>query len=89
MPKLNVLQRTGVPSTRFPTLIKGAGATDHFSGSTFVKTIALILAIIASCFLVLKVKGVMPMIAAFAVNLASHFAIVVGSRVEGIAVLTQ
>ncbi len=67
--------------------MKGAGATDHSSGSSLVKTIAMIVATIVLCFLAITVEGVLPMIATFAVNLATHFAIVVGSRVEGIAVL--
>ncbi len=75
-----------MPSTRFPTPIKGAGATDHSSGSSLLKTIAMIVTKIVLCFLALIVEGVLPMIAAIAINLASHFAIVVGSRVEGIAI---
>ncbi len=67
--------------------MKGGGATDRSSGSSHVKTFAMIVATIVLCFLALTVEGVLPMIAAIAVNLASHFAIVVGSRVEGIAVL--
>ncbi len=78
--------RTGVPFTRFPTPIKGAGATDRSSGSSHAKTIAMIVAAIALCFLTLTVEGVMSMIAAFVINLATHLTIEVGSRVEGIAV---
>jgi hypothetical protein len=78
--------KADVPSTRFPTPIKGAGATDHSSDSSHVMTIAMIVATIVLCILALTVEGVMPMIAGIAVNLASHFAIVAGSRVEDIAV---
>ncbi len=46
----------------------------------------MIVATIALCFLALTVEGVMPMIAAFVINLATHLTIEVGSRVEGIAV---
>ncbi len=81
--------RTGVPSTRFPTPLKGAGATDHCSDSSLVKTIAMIVATIMLCVLAVAVEGVMSMLAAIAVNLAAHFAIVVGSRVEGIAVFIE
>ncbi|HYT45736.1 MAG TPA: hypothetical protein VEP90_25650 [Methylomirabilota bacterium] len=81
--------RTGVPSTRLPTPIKGAGATDHCSDSSLVKTIAMIVATIMLCVLAVAVEGVMSMLAAIAVNLAAHFAIVVGSRVEGIAVFIE
>jgi hypothetical protein len=45
----------------------------------------MIVTTIVLCILALIVEGVLPMIAAIAINLASHFAIVVGSRVEGIA----
>lgn len=79
-------QRMGVPSTRFPTSVKKeAGATDRSSGSSLLKMVAVIVATIALCFLALLMEGVLPMIAAMAVNLASHFTIGVGSRVEGIA----
>ena len=45
----------------------------------------MIVATIVLCFLTLIVEVVLPMIAAIAINLPSHFDIVVGSRVEGIA----
>ena len=77
--------RTGVPSTRFPTLKKGAGATDHCSDLSVCNTVTMLVATIVLFVLAVTVKGDMPMVAAFAVNLASHFAIVVGSRVEAIA----
>ncbi len=64
-----------------------AGATGHCSGSPLVMTTAMIVATIVLCVLAVRVEGVMPMIAAIAVNLATYLAIVVGSRVESIAVL--
>ena len=81
--------RTGVSSTRFPTPVKGAGATDHYSDSSLVRTIAMIVATTMLCVLAVVVEGVPSMLAAIAVNLAAHFAIVVGSRVEGIAVFIE
>ncbi len=48
--------RTGVPSTRFPTPLKGAGATDHCSDSSLVKTIAMIVATIMLCVLAVAVE---------------------------------
>jgi hypothetical protein len=48
----------------------------------------MIVATIMLYVLAVAVEGVMSMLAAIAVNLVTHFAIVVGSRVEGIAVLT-
>ncbi len=38
------------------------------------------------CILAVTMEGGASMIAAFAIHLATHFTIVVGSRVEGIAV---
>ena len=44
--------------------------------------------IIALCVLAATIGGSASMIAAFAVNLAVHFTLVVGNRVEGIAVFS-
>ena len=67
---------------------KGAGATDHCEHLSPVKAIAMIVITIALCVLAATIGGSASMIAAFAVNLAVHFAIVVGNRVEGIAVFS-
>jgi len=67
---------------------KGAGATDHCEPWSSVKAIAIIVTIIALCVLAATIGGSASMIAAFAVNLAVHFALVVGNRVEGIAVFS-
>ncbi len=48
----------------------------------------MIVTIIALCVLAATIGGNALMLAAFAVNLAVHFALVVGNRVEGIAVFS-
>ncbi len=59
---------------------KGAGATDHYECLSLIKAIAMIMTTIALCILAttIGVGGSASIIAAFAINLAVHFAIVVG-----------
>lgn len=64
---------------------KRTSANDHH-GLSFGETTIMIVTSMVLCVVAVLIGGSASMTAAFSVNLAVHFAIVVGSRAEGRAV---
>ena len=70
-------------STRFPTPQKrGAGAADRYDNLSNRKTLLIILLATLLFAFAAWQEGVVPMATAIAIEMAVHFAITVGSRVE-------
>jgi len=70
-------------STRFPTPHeRGAGATDRRGNLSNLKTLLTILLTMLLFAFAAWQEGVVPMATAIAIEMAVHFAITVGSRVE-------